>query len=78
MIRFSFLKDNTDCLVENGLREGFNDNQEVILDADGSSRGKRCHLILPQAGDRGVSGIRNCKSSLVNFMAKAVCHILSG
>ena len=37
MIRFSFLKDNTSCLEENGLKEGFNDNQEVILEADGSS-----------------------------------------
>lgn len=78
MIRFSFLKDNADCLVENGLTEGFNDNQEVILEADGSSTGKRCCLILSQAGGRGDSCIRNCKSSLVNFMAKAVCHILSG
>ena len=78
MIRFSFLKDNTSCLEENGLKEGFNDTQEVILEADGSSTGKRCCLILSQASGRGDSGIRNCKSSLVNFMAKAVCHILSG
>ena len=39
MIRFSFLKDNTDCLVENRLK-AFNDNQEVILEADGSNKVK--------------------------------------
>ena len=77
MIRFSFLKDNTDCLVENRLK-AFNDNQEVILEADGSNTGKRCCLILPWAGGRGDSGIRNCKSSLVTVIAKAVCHIVSG
>lgn len=45
-------KSDSDCLVENGLKEGHNDCQEVIQKTNDTSLSERCHLI---SGDRLVA-----------------------